>query len=190
MRSPLLSTGDVRLVCPWAGEENGLTCDTGFKLGEVSELDFSLRSSVGNGLKARITRQTVLLPSPRADQPNVTGGEKGRTHQPRSDASDPHYLRRQRHDKTFDREIFAVSANVFYKWASCSRGHQHKKVRSQRREPKGLDFLTSCVAKGRSRDSAIVSHHRPLKHLKSAGKSETEADNLTNVTWQWSGQVV
>ncbi|CAB0013723.1 unnamed protein product [Nesidiocoris tenuis] len=26
MRSPLLFTGDVTLVCPWAGEENGLTC--------------------------------------------------------------------------------------------------------------------------------------------------------------------
>ncbi|CAA9999499.1 unnamed protein product [Nesidiocoris tenuis] len=74
---------------------------------------------------------------------------------------------------------------------ACSkRDFSLARVRSQRREPKGLDFLTSCVAKGRSRDSAIVSHHRPLKHLKSAGKSETEADNLTNVTWQWSGQVV
>ncbi|CAB0013099.1 unnamed protein product, partial [Nesidiocoris tenuis] len=31
MRSPLLSTSDVTLVCPWAGEENGLTCDTAFK---------------------------------------------------------------------------------------------------------------------------------------------------------------
>ncbi|CAA9998229.1 unnamed protein product, partial [Nesidiocoris tenuis] len=28
MRSPLLFTSDVTLVCPWAGEENGLTCDT------------------------------------------------------------------------------------------------------------------------------------------------------------------
>ncbi|CAB0004958.1 unnamed protein product, partial [Nesidiocoris tenuis] len=60
--------------------------------------------------KARITRQTVLLPSPRTDQRNGTGGAEGRTHQLINDASDPHYLRRQRHDKTFDREIFAVSA--------------------------------------------------------------------------------
>ncbi|CAA9995665.1 unnamed protein product [Nesidiocoris tenuis] len=62
-------------------------------------------------LIARITRQTVLLPSPRADQRNVTGEEKGRTHRPISDASDPHYIRRQRHGRTFHREIFAVSAN-------------------------------------------------------------------------------
>ncbi|CAB0020911.1 unnamed protein product, partial [Nesidiocoris tenuis] len=62
-------------------------------------------------MSLRITRQTVLLPSPRADQPNVTGGEKGRTHQPISDASAPHYLGRQRHGRTSHREIFAVSAN-------------------------------------------------------------------------------
>ncbi|CAB0007021.1 unnamed protein product [Nesidiocoris tenuis] len=30
MRSPLRSTGAVTLVCPWAGEENSLTCDTAF----------------------------------------------------------------------------------------------------------------------------------------------------------------
>ncbi|CAB0005029.1 unnamed protein product [Nesidiocoris tenuis] len=32
MRSPLSSTGADTLVCPWAGEENGLTCDTAFSL--------------------------------------------------------------------------------------------------------------------------------------------------------------
>ncbi|CAB0013255.1 unnamed protein product, partial [Nesidiocoris tenuis] len=28
MRSPLRSTSAVTLVCPWAGEETGLTCHT------------------------------------------------------------------------------------------------------------------------------------------------------------------
>ncbi|CAA9999419.1 unnamed protein product, partial [Nesidiocoris tenuis] len=35
MRSPLLFTGDVTLVCPWAGEENGLTCDTSFNVSRL-----------------------------------------------------------------------------------------------------------------------------------------------------------
>ncbi|CAA9999418.1 unnamed protein product, partial [Nesidiocoris tenuis] len=36
MRSPLLFTGDVTLVCPWAREENGLTCDTSLTRHDVS----------------------------------------------------------------------------------------------------------------------------------------------------------
>ncbi|CAB0014872.1 unnamed protein product [Nesidiocoris tenuis] len=64
-----------------------------------------------SGHKLQHKCHTVLLPSPRTDERNGTGGAEGRTNQPINDGSDPHYLRRQRHDKTFDREIFAVSAN-------------------------------------------------------------------------------
>ncbi|CAB0016390.1 unnamed protein product [Nesidiocoris tenuis] len=51
--------------------------------------------------------------SPAHGQTNVTArvGLRGERISQSTTLPTPHYLRRQRHDKTFDREIFAVSAN-------------------------------------------------------------------------------
>ncbi|CAB0014399.1 unnamed protein product [Nesidiocoris tenuis] len=68
-------------------------------------------SGCGGTAEDRMVGPEAGRHTPRADQRNVTGEEKGRTHRPISDASDPHYIRRQRHGRTFHREIFAVSAN-------------------------------------------------------------------------------
>ncbi|CAB0010650.1 unnamed protein product, partial [Nesidiocoris tenuis] len=47
---------------------------------------------------------TVLLPCPRTEQRNGTGGAEGRTHQPISDASEPPLSTTATARQTFDRE--------------------------------------------------------------------------------------